>query len=330
MSVVADIIIKITNVAEGINTKMKFGFIFPGQGSQSIGMGREFYENFSDCKEFLRDASNFCEIDFKNLLFSQNDKINISEFTQPAIVLNSFMAILALKNSIQISPKFCLGHSLGEFTALSISGGISQNECLKVVNLRGIFMQEACNGKNAGMMVVLGLIDDVVEEICDKARAKNAKFWAANYNCEGQIVLAGNKEDLSKFEAEFKKAGAKRALLLNMSVASHCEILQSASLKLKDEIKPLLRSNFNPVISNVTAKSYTTAKEAIELLELQLIKPVLYKQSIKNYEDDVDCFVEFGASVLKGLNKKITQKPTFSITNLKDLEEFCNFVKENS
>ena len=120
---------------------------------------------------------------------------------------------------------------------------------------------------------------------------------------------------------EFKSAGAKRAMLLDMSVASHCPLLQNASIKLANELENLLSDEFAPVISNVTAKTYTTKKEALELLKLQLTSPVLYQNSVKNYVDKVDCFIEFGASVLKGMNKKICDKPTYSITNLSSLNE---------
>ena len=189
---------------------------------------------------------------------------------------------------------------------------------IKLVHLRGKFMSEACQGKNAGMMVILGLNDDIVKDICEKS---SKSVWAANYNCDGQIVVAGVKSDLVELEPIFKEAGAKRAMLLDMSVASHCPLLDSASIKLYDELKYLIKDEFSPVISNVTAKSYTSKADALELLKLQLVKPVLYKQSIKNYENDVDCFIEFGSSVLKGLNKKITSKPTYSISNLSSLED---------
>ncbi|CZE50247.1 ACP S-malonyltransferase [Campylobacter geochelonis] len=306
---------------------MKYAFIFPGQGSQAVGMGKEIYENFVQAREILDRASDFCSIDFKKLLFEPNDNLAISEFTQPAIVLNSFMCYLALEESMALKADLTLGHSLGEFSALGVSGGLDLIDTIKLVNSRGKFMQAACEGKNASMMVILGLEDSKVEEICQNARENGAQVWAANYNCDGQIVVAGNKDDLAKLESTFKEAGAKRAMLLNMSVASHCPILKDASENLVKELESLIKDEFDPVVSNVIARAYTSKDEALQLLKAQLVKPVLYKQSIENIDSSVDCYVEFGAGVLKGMNKKITSKPTYSITDIKSLEEFMSFAK---
>jgi len=306
----------------------KFAFIFAGQGSQSVGMGKDFYENFSSAKLLLNDACNDTGIDFEELLFTQNDKLDKTEFTQPAIVLNSLMSYLAFSERIKAKPEFSLGHSLGEFTALAVSGAFSFVEAIRLVNLRGKFMQEACIGKDAGMMVVLGLSDEVVEGICKNAQDEGLQIYAANYNCDGQIVVAGVRADLAKYEAKFKEAGAKRAMLLNMSVASHCPILEPASVKLANELESVLAENFTPVVSNVNAKIYTDKNEALVLLKEQLTHPVRYKQSIKNYENEVDCFIELGAATLKGINKKITEKPTYSVTDMASLEEVVKILEE--
>ncbi|WP_148786050.1 ACP S-malonyltransferase [Campylobacter concisus] len=306
----------------------KFAFIFAGQGSQSVGMGKDFYENFSSAKLLLNDACNDTGIDFEELLFTQNDKLDKTEFTQPAIVLNSLMSYLVFLNFIKAKPEFSLGHSLGEFTALAVSGAFSFIEAIRLVNLRGKFMQEACVGKDAGMMVVLGLNDEVVEGICKEAQDEGLQIYAANYNCDGQIVVAGVRADLAKYEAKFKEAGAKRAMLLNMSVASHCPILEPASVRLAGELEGVLATNFAPVVSNVNAKIYTDKNEALVLLKEQLTHPVRYKQSIKNYENEVDCFIELGAATLKGINKKITEKPTYSVTDMASLEEVVKILEE--
>ena len=306
----------------------KFAFIFAGQGSQSVGMGKDFYENFPSAKLLLNDACNDTGIDFEELLFTQNDKLDKTEFTQPAIVLNSLMSYLAFSERIKAKPEFSLGHSLGEFTALAVSGAFSFVEAIRLVNLRGKFMQEACVGKDAGMMVVLGLSDEVVEGICKEAQDEGLQIYAANYNCDGQIVVAGVRADLAKYEAKFKEAGAKRAMLLNMSVASHCPILEPASVRLANELESVLAANFAPVVSNVNAKIYTDKNEALVLLKEQLTHPVHYKQSIKNYENEVDCFIELGAATLKGINKKITEKPTYSVTDMASLEEVVKILEE--
>ncbi|MSN96647.1 ACP S-malonyltransferase [Campylobacter sp. FMV-PI01] len=308
---------------------MKFAFIFPGQGSQKIGMGKEIYENFVQARELLDAASDICKINFKKLLFLENDDLNLTQFTQPAIVLNSFMSYLAIKDNLNLKPKFSLGHSLGEFSALGVSGAFSLIDTIKLVNIRGEFMQKSCENKNMSMMVVLGLMDNEVEDICENSRKNGANVWAANYNCDGQIVVAGDLNSLTNLEKVFKEFGARRAMLLNMSVASHCPILEDASNALVEEIKPILNSDFGSVISNVTALAYSTKNEALKLLKEQLIKPVLYKQSIKSIDEDIDFYVEFGSNILQGLNKKITKKQTFSVYDLKSLNEFIEFVKEN-
>ncbi|NLY03694.1 MAG: ACP S-malonyltransferase [Campylobacter sp.] len=308
---------------------MRYAFLFPGQGSQSFGMGQDMYENFTQSRELLDRASEFCKIDFKSLLFIKNDNLGISEFTQPAVVLNSLMCYLAIEECLNLRPVFAMGHSLGEFSALAVSGGLDFLDAIKLVNTRGRLMQKACEGKNATMMVVLGLDDQSVEEICEKAREIGKQVWAVNYNSDGQIVVAGLRDDLVSLEKTFKDAGAKRVMLLDMSVASHCPLQESASTILAGELELVIKNKFSPVISNSTSKAYTTKEEALTLLKEQLVKPVLYKQSIKNIDDKVDCYIEFGASTLKGINKKITLKPTFSITNPKSLEEFMSFYKDN-
>lgn len=308
--------------------RMKTAFIFPGQGSQSLGMGREFYENFTSARNLFEQASDELKIDFKHLLFEENDKLNISEFTQPAIVLNSLMSFLALKERVEMAPAFSLGHSLGEFSALATSGAFEFLDALNIVNLRGKFMQQDCDGKGAGMMVVLNLADDKIEQICANARDEGLFAYVANFNCNGQVVVAGLSADLAKLESKFKEAGAKRAMLLNMSVASHCPILQNASQKLVEKLSEILKPTFAPVISNVSATAYTDKTQALALLQRQLTEPVLYKQSIERNKAEI--YIEFGSSVLKGINKKITDSPTLSITDMTSLEEAVKFIKDNT
>jgi [acyl-carrier-protein] S-malonyltransferase len=308
----------------------KLSFIFPGQGSQTLGMGEGFYKNSAVAREMFEEASESIKVDFKNLLFNDEEKLNISCYTQPAILLISSIAHRLFEDELNIKPYFALGHSLGEFSALISVKAISLSNAIKVVHNRGKWMQESCEGKSAGMMVVLGLDDSKVEEICEDAIKNNKLIYPANYNSDGQIVLAGNKGDLKEYESVFKNAGAKRAMLLNMSVASHCPILQSAVEPLRNILQDTIEDNFiSPIISNVTAMPYKTKKEALDLLPKQLVMPVKYKHSILSIEKDIDMFIEFGnGSVLKGLNKKITKVPTFSANSIASLEDIYQKVED--
>jgi len=300
---------------------IKCAFLFPGQGSQAVGMGQDFFNHSDIAKQMIADASERTGIDFENLLFEENDKLEMTEYTQPAILLVSAIAHKLFENELPMKPVYALGHSLGEFSALVSVGAIDAIDAVELVNLRGKLMAEACAGQDVGMMVSLGLDDAVVEEICDAQREAGLKVWPVNYNAAGQIVIAGIKPDLEVLAPILKEAKAKRAMLLNMSVASHCPLLESAIAPLAAKLTEMLKDEFiAPVVSNVTAKTYNTKDEALDLLPKQLVSPVLYKQSIANFDDKVDCYVEFGhGGVLKGLNRKATTKPHFVVSDMASL-----------
>ncbi len=299
----------------------KVAFIFPGQGSQTIGMGKDFFENSDIAKEMISSASTRLGIDFENLLFEENENLGKTEFTQPAILLVSSIALAIFKDKCDITPEFVLGHSLGEFSALVASGALDYLDAIELVHKRGLFMTAACSGGGAGMMALVGIDDETVEKVCEQQRELGKKVWPANYNMDGQLVLAGLKPDLESLTDTFKEAGAKRAIVLDMSVASHCELLTSAVENLKPYLDEFLKDEFLPVISNVSTNAYKTKDEAIELLSAQLTSPVKYKQSIIAHENEVDLFIEFGNGiVLKGLNRKITKVPTVNVSDMKTLE----------
>ncbi|MGA1933501.1 ACP S-malonyltransferase [Arcobacter sp. YIC-464] len=300
----------------------KVAFIFPGQGSQSVGMGKDFFDNSEIAKEMISKASERLGINFEELLFEENDNLGKTEYTQPAILLVSSIANAIFKEKCDIQPEFVLGHSLGEFSALVSAGAIDYLDAIELVHRRGLFMTEACSGGNAGMMALVGLDDTTVENICKEQREAGKQVWPANYNMDGQLVLAGIKADLESLVDTFKEAGAKRAIVLDMSVASHCELLESAVENLKPYLEEYLKDEFSPVISNVTTEAYTTKDEAIELLASQLTKPVKYKQSVSSHKN-VDAFIEFGNGiVLKGLNRKIVKSiPTLNVSDMASLEK---------
>lgn len=308
-----------------MNSK-KIAMIFPGQGSQSIGMGKSFYENSPLAREMFERAGERIGVDFSRLLFEENEQINETAYTQPAILLVSIIAYKLFQEACPNQAVFFLGHSLGEFSALCAAGAIDYIDAVELVHNRGMLMQNACVDINAGMMAILGLDDSVVEEICAKANAEGKRVWPANFNQNGQLVVAGIKEDLSAMESVFKEAGAKRALLLNMSIASHCPLLSSAMEPLGKAMELKVQDTFSAsIVSNASMQKYATKKEAIELLKVQLIQPVKYKQSIEAIAGEIDMMIEFGnGAVLKGLNKRnAPDVETVGISDMESLAKVC-------
>ena len=303
----------------------KIAMIFAGQGSQAIGMGKDFYDNSEVAREMFAKAGERIGVDFKELIFEENEKLGQTAYTQPAILLVQMIAYKLFTDTCpDIKAELFLGHSLGEFSALCASGAIDYVDAIELVHKRGAFMQSACDDIEAGMMVLVGLDDSSVEKVCSDAQADGKKVWPANYNQDGQLVVAGMKSDLVSLEQTFKDAGAKRALLLDMSVASHCAILAPAQEPLATLMQTMVTDDFSaPVVSNVTTKPYSTKSEAVELLKEQLVKPVKYKQSILAIADDVDMAIEFGNGVtLKGLNRRIAKElKTLNISDMASLEK---------
>jgi len=303
----------------------KIAMIFSGQGSQAVGMGKDFYENSEIAREMFDRAGERIGVDFKEIIFEENEKLGQTAFTQPAILLVQMIAYKLFTDACpDVKAKLFLGHSLGEFSALCASGAIDYVDAVELVHKRGSFMQSACDKIEAGMMAIVGLDDESVEKICANAQAEGKKVWPANYNQDGQLVVAGMKADLSSLEQTFKDAGAKRALLLNMSVASHCDILAPAQEPLAELMNKMVNDNFSaPVVSNVTTEPYSTKADAVALLKDQLVKPVKYKQSILAIAGDVDVAIEFGNGVvLKGLNRRIAKElKTLNISDMASLEK---------
>lgn len=303
----------------------KIAMIFAGQGSQATGMGRDFYDNSDMAKEMFEEAGKRVGLKFDELIFGEHELLGQTAYTQPSILLVQMIAYRLFKDKCpDIKAELFLGHSLGEFSALCASGAIDYIDAVELVHRRGQLMQDACADIEAGMMVIMGLDDEAVEKICADAQTNGKKVWPANYNQDGQLVVAGMRADLASLEQTFKDAGAKRALLLNMSVASHCELLSPAQIPLKSLMESMISESFEaPVISNVTTAPYATKKEAVELLTEQLVKPVKYKQSILAIADNVDIAIEFGNGVtLKGLNKRIAPNlETYTISDMKSLLE---------
>ena len=286
----------------------RIAMIFPGQGSQSVGMGQSFYENSEVAREMFDKAGARIGVDFKALLFEENEQINQTAYTQPAILLVSLIAYRLFQDACNVTPTLLLGHSLGEFSAVSAAGALDYLDAVELVHKRGALMQAACDGIDAGMMAIVGLDDASVEKLCADAQAEGKKVWPANYNQDGP----------------------KRALLLNMSVSSHCPLLENAQAPLKEAMEGMLSESFAaPVVSNVTAAPYSTKSEAVALLTDQLVKPVRYKQSIEAIAGDVDMAIEFGnGAVLKGLNRRIAKD--MATLNVSDFETLQKVIEELS
>jgi len=296
---------------------MKIAFVFPGQGSQYVGMGKDIYEHYPVAREVFQQASDALGYDVAELCFNGPvEELNRTFRTQPCILTVSSALNSVLKEK-GIQPSVVAGHSLGEYSALVAAEVISLKDSVSLTEKRGRFMQEAVPEGKGLMAAILGLERKKVDEICNSLISGYAA--AANYNCPGQIVIAGEKTAVEEAIELCKSAGAKRAIALAVSVPSHCKLMNGASERLGELLGTIeLKDPFIPLVNNADAKFLKIAEEIKPSLIRQLNSPLLWEDSIKAiYASGIDTFIEVGpGKVLTGLIKRIV--PEAMILNFED------------
>ena len=297
----------------------KIAFTFPGQGAQYIGMGQDFYGQIPVCKEMFELASKASGLDVPALCFEENERINITEYTQIAMLAAEVAMLKAIEEK-GLKPDVTGGLSLGEYGALAASGVMSVEDVFKIVRKRGIYMQEAVPAGGA-MTAVLGLDTKAIEKICEETPGT---VTIANYNCPGQIVITGEESAVQAATEKLTEAGAKRCVPLKVSGPFHSPLLVGAGEKLAKELEDVEIHDIQiPYIANVTADYVTDKAEVKPLLQKQVSSSVKWQQSVERMiADGVDIFVEIGpGKTLSGFMRKINKDmKVYNVEKVEDLE----------
>ncbi len=312
----------------------KTAFLFPGQGSQAVGMGKSLAESHPNIKAIFDRADEKLNDQLSELIFEgPQEELTLTINAQPALLTTS-IAVLEFFRQSGIEPDYLAGHSLGEYTALVAAGALTFEEGVYLVRKRGEFMEKAVPNGEGTMAAILGLDRDRLKEVTDEVTASGFSVQLANLNCPGQIVISGTAKGVELASAQAKQAGAKRALPLVVSGPFHSSLMKPAAGQLKEELDKInMKDTQKPVIANVTAEPMQDAGEIKEKLIEQLYSPVLWEDSVqKMVELGVDTFIEIGpGKVLSGLVKKISREAkTYSVSDEETALAVMEALKEEN
>ena len=309
---------------------MKYSIVFPGQGSQSLGMLADLSSNFSVLSEVFQEASDSISVDLWKIVNEDQESLNLTENTQPIMLAAGYATFKVLSEETSLSPVSMAGHSLGEYTALVASSSMNLFDAIRLVRKRGELMQAAVPSGTGSMAAILGLEDSVIIEICQKA-SNNGVVEAVNFNSPGQVVIAGEKNAVAHACELMKEAGAKRALILPVSVPSHCSLMKEAAIKFKTYVEAIdFITGSVKVIHNVDADYADNIKAINAKLVEQLHMPVLWSDSvIKMKESGVEKLIELGpGKVLAGLTRRIDK--SLSASAIIDVSSLKSTIEEIS
>ena len=302
----------------------KIAFIYPGQGAQKPGMGKDFYENSKLAKAVYDKASELLQIDMKALCFEENEKLDLTEYTQAALV-TTCLAMTKVVEERGLKPDVTAGLSLGEYCAISVAGGMKEEDAIYLVRKRGILMQNTVPAGEGAMAAILGMDASVIEEGIKDLEG----VTVANYNCPGQIVITGETKAVEKAAEILKEAGAKRAVLLNVSGPFHSPMLKQAGEELAKEMEKVEMEPLQiPYVTNVTAEYVTDIRETKKLLAEQVAASVRWQESVERMiAEGVDTFVEIGpGKTLAGFLRKIDR--SVKVYNIGTWEDVDKVVPE--
>lgn len=302
----------------------KIAFVFPGQGAQQLGMAKDFYESFDSSRKIFQIAKENLDVDIEKICFEEEDKINLTEYTQPALLT----ACVAMLQPVleKVKPDVAAGLSLGEYAALVTCGVMEFKDAVAVTRKRGIYMQNEVPVGVGGMQAVLGAKREVVEEVC----AGIEDVYVANYNCPGQIIISGKSVALAAAKEQLTAKGVKRVMPLKVSGPFHSGMLVGAGEKLAQELQGIAISKPElPYVTNVTAEYVRDEGKVFDLLAKQVSSSVRWEDSVENMiADSVDTFVEIGpghtlTNLIKKINREVTLINIETVEDLNKLDEFC-------
>lgn len=308
---------------------MKIGFLFPGQGSQSVGMGKDIYEEYEEARKIYEEVQNITKIDIAKISFEGEEEIlNQTKYTQLAILTES-LAILEILKQNGIKCEISAGLSLGEYSALINSNALSFEEGVKIVKKRGEYMQDLHPKGEWQMAAIMGLSDEQVEEVCKNV--KSGFVVPANYNTEGQVAISGEKQGIEEAEAIAKEMGAKKVRVLKTAGPFHTEKLKESSDALRKELENVTINKFETkVIKNLDGDFYKDTDNVKEILASHIVNPVRFSKTIKTMLDNgIDTFIEIGpGKTLSGFVKRTPTDKEVKILNINDVQTLKETIKE--